>query len=80
MAALLRDVLSQEKFKILMFHQQVYLKQLVRDEKQSLQQERDSVKNSVLQKAGIPLKRIRTTDGDVEERLEKFLLSYMCAE
>lgn len=34
---------------------------------------RDQLKNSILEKAGIPLLRLRTTDGDVEERVAEFL-------
>lgn len=113
-AVLLRDIMRMEEFKTLVFHKQIYLKQLVVTDKLDLstreksyinnrascdfviyyktgksplavvevdggyhdkpkQMERDSVKDSILCKARIPICRLRTTDSEIEEKLKMFL-------
>lgn len=117
-SVLLRDVLGLEQFKMLVFHKQIYLKQLVSIENNDFteqeiayikhrascdfviyyrigkkpfavieidggyheepdQIERDRKKDSILEKAGIRLLRIRTTDSKVEEKMKNFILDSM---
>lgn len=37
------------------------------------QQERDNLKNSILKKSGIPILRLKTTEGSLEKKIENFL-------
>ncbi|EIC0165984.1 DUF2726 domain-containing protein [Salmonella enterica subsp. enterica serovar Kinondoni] len=111
---LLRDILSQNSYRSMMFHSQIALNQLVSVEKgnftarelsfmhkrascdfvvyykvgktplgvievdggyhfQSVQLERDELKNNILYKSGLPLLRLRTIDSNIEAKLEEFL-------
>lgn len=38
-----------------------------------VQQERDRLKNIILEKAEIPLLRLKTTEGNIERKTKKFL-------
>ncbi|HHY6339497.1 TPA: DUF2726 domain-containing protein [Salmonella enterica] len=40
---------------------------------QSVQLERDELKNNILYKSGLPLLRLRTIDSNIEAKLEEFL-------
>ncbi|WP_424160811.1 AAA domain-containing protein [Bacillus amyloliquefaciens] len=113
-ASLLRDILSEEKFKKINFKREYRLKDLVNDtshlhedEKQFIktaarvdfllhykmgneplgvievdgvayhhskdQKRRDRIKNSILDKAGIPILRLRTNESREPERIQHFL-------
>ncbi len=113
-ARLLRDALSQNSYRSMMFHSQIALNQLVSLEQgafsprersfirnlascdfvvyykvgktplgvievdggyhfQSVQLERDELKNNILYKSGLPLLRLRTIDSNIEAKLEEFL-------
>lgn len=113
-ARLLRDALSKNSYRSMMFHSQIALNQLVSLEQgefsprersfirnfascdfvvyykvgktplgvievdggyhfQSVQLERDELKNNILYKSGLPLLRLRTIDSNIEAKLEEFL-------
>lgn len=113
-ASLLRDLLSQDSYRSMMFHSQIALNQLVSVEQgdfspseksfmrnrascdfviyykvgktplgvievdggyhqESIQIERDELKNSILKKCNLPLLRLRTIDSDIEGKLGAFL-------
>lgn len=40
---------------------------------QSIQAERDQLKNAILDKSGLPLLRLRTIDSNIESKLAEFL-------
>lgn len=109
---IIRDVLSDERYKDIVMHKQVYLKQLITvnenytdrerqyiknrascdfvfyyrvgkqpfavveidggEHEAQAQKERDELKNSILEKAGISMLRIRTVE-DIKSRIEAFM-------
>lgn len=118
-AALLREILEEKEWKLLSFHKQIYVKQLVSDKALSFtdreiaymnhrascdfvlyyrvgkkpcavievdggyhekpeQIERDQVKNSILEKAELPLLRLKTTDSNIKEKIVEFLKRSIC--
>ncbi|AIW31807.1 MULTISPECIES: AAA domain-containing protein [Bacillus] len=117
-ASLLRDILSEEKFKKINFKREYRLKDLVNDtshlhedEKQFIktaarvdfllhykmgneplgvievdgvayhhskdQKRRDRIKNTILDKAGIPILRLRTNESREPERIKQFLNKHL---
>lgn len=113
-AQLLREILLTESYQTVIFHQQIYLEQLVsikhnpftereldymrnksscdfvlyfKTGKTPLgvievdgdyhnrpeQMERDRLKNSILEKAGVPLLRLKTVESGIEEKIKIFL-------
>lgn len=118
MATVLREILGLADYELFLFHEQIYLKQLIsidsgifseheikfinnrascdfviyyRVGKQPFavievdggchdneeQKRRDALKDSILHKAGIPLCRVKTTDGNVTDKVTGFLLAHM---
>ncbi|EKF36821.1 AAA domain-containing protein [Bacillus xiamenensis] len=112
-AAILKELMLKDDFKILLFHMHIKLSQLVKTDSNftkreqkfqkrascdfvfyykvgkvpmavievdggyhntQIQKERDSVKDSILDKVKIPLLRLKTTDVNVEKKIEEFLL------